>query len=276
MSLLLLFNQPADGAVALDGTATLTLAATGTLLSTTALSGAATLTLTASGAVVSTGALSGAASLILAATGNLAATSALDGAASLALTATGDLVAASGLSGEATLALAATGALASASALSGEATLSLDATGDLLTDAAVAAVVDDSGHRSGGAGHKEQRRERRFRGQYAGYYTDREFTEWLLAFIAAEEPQLAAEDDLRPPRPLPPPLHTEKPILIEPEPFSLPPATFGLAELELDILELLVAQAMAQRQAQIMAEAINAMALKRQWEEEAIIMLLLA
>lgn len=100
-----------DGTEALSGSATLTLTATGALLSTTALSGTASLVLTASGALVSTTSLSGAASLILAATGALVSTTALSGSASLTLTASGASESTTSLSGEASLALVATGDL---------------------------------------------------------------------------------------------------------------------------------------------------------------------
>lgn len=156
--------------------------------------------------------------------------------------------------------------------LAADAQVFIQGTLDATEDAdAVVVPAEDSGHRSGGAGH--HRFERRFRGKYRGDFTDREWTEWLLAFIAAEEPQLAAEDDLRPPRLPPPPLHT-KPVPVEPEP--LPPLAAyhdGLIELEAHILTLLAEAANAKKQkalAKLIAKA------KLQQEEEELMIILLA
>lgn len=145
-------------------------------------------------------------------------------------------------------------------------------------DAAVGGAVDDAGHRSGGAGHRhreETRRDRRFAGQYAGYFSDREFTEYLLARLTGERSQPEAADILPGPAPRLRPL----PVVVEPEadtPLHIPPPVVsGLAELELDVLELLVEAARSAKEMAVMEAVIEASIRKRNNEEALLLIAIL-
>ena len=231
---------------------------------TEALSGSATLTLTASGALVSTTAFSGAGSLVLTASGSLLSTTALSGAAGLILTATGALNATTSLSGNATLALDATGSLNATTALSGSATLTLDATGDLTVTEGAAADVDQP-RRYGGGG----RLNRTWRGKYAGYLTEDEWTAYLLAALSAE----VIETPLPPKKPVSRKLRR---IVVEPEAYIARtyPETFGaLLELKIDALAELAKERHAAQAAKLIEAALKR---KRREEEDDIAFLLLA
>ena len=130
----------------------------------------------------------------------------------------------------------------------------------------------------GGRGVQERRRARRFarhwRGKFAGVFTNEEFTEWLLAYLAVEQPDAPVAVPIA--EKIEPETAEDAGIVeVPPLPIILPATTTlaaELIELEVSILERLIAQRKVEA---IRNAALVAMEAKRKREEEEEIAVLL-
>lgn len=123
-----------------------------------------------------------------------------------------------------------------------------------------APVVTDEPRRTG-AGGSHNRRARYWKGKYAGYYNDIEWTEWLLAHLSAEvvdEP--APQEEIKPAK--------ASRIVVEPEAYATKVYTENVSAL-LDLkLEYVMALAGQRQSAKVAALAEAALHKKRRDEDE--------
>ena len=125
--------------------------------------------------------------------------------------------------------------------------------------AADAATVTEETPRSG-AGGSHNRRNRYWKGKYAGYFNDIEWTEWLLAHLSAEVDE--------PLQPDPPKGKKSRRIVIEPEEYAAktyPENVSALLDLKLEYVMALAGQ---RQSAKVAAMAEAALYKKRRDEDE--------